>query len=352
MVNSKVNNDLLIEKLVTRLMEAKSTSDYSKVYSDLSSISKSMLLETVLASFKLPDGVPEENFLITNSFADTNKWKAKIMLDNSHGKGTPNKGSLQSIGYVMISTKDNTIIPIARNDEHRMGYEVMHDIYREKYKVEVGGYFSFCVISKNYVFEEKEIPKFILAGTKFLSYGGNPNATVYINYGDHRGLECTISDFVSNQGNVETISKLSMTKANSKADKFLELWQNLANVFKKNGSSHGLPYLVKNVKALIKWMKSNLPIYTWTDFSEIETAMDLVATESDFKTLDTFIFGILPHSNPYLAEIEDQEFQGLKNWIHNDIRKKFASLNWHEAELKNTFGSNTELVIAGLSNIQ
>lgn len=85
-------------------------------------------------TFQLPKNIPSNFFKITNSLKDIKNWKARILENNSGGEKLK-VGDYDEVGYVMISLKDNTIIPIARSDEHHRGYDIMYEIYESKYKI-------------------------------------------------------------------------------------------------------------------------------------------------------------------------------------------------------------------------
>ena len=57
---------------------------------------------------------------ITKNVKDIEDWKVRVRVGNSGGK----KGDWDDIGYLAISA-DSILIPIARSDEHRMGYEYL-----------------------------------------------------------------------------------------------------------------------------------------------------------------------------------------------------------------------------------
>lgn len=105
------------------------------------------------ASFKLPDAVPTSLFKLTNSMADVQKWKAKVLENNQ--QGVP-KGEFDSVGYIMVSLVDNTIIPIARSDEHRKGFEVMDCVYSEKYGINPSNYYPIFAIGNNYPYDKED----------------------------------------------------------------------------------------------------------------------------------------------------------------------------------------------------
>lgn len=81
--------------------------------------------------FKIPSEI-EQLYDISGDLSNAKNWKAKIITANSGGD--KKKGAWDSVGYVMISLTTNYIIPIARADEHRLGYETLEYLIK-KYKI-------------------------------------------------------------------------------------------------------------------------------------------------------------------------------------------------------------------------
>lgn len=120
-------------------------------------------------SFSLPKTVPVKFFKITNNLNDVEKWRVKILQNNS----SENKrlGSFDSVGYIMVSLVDNTIIPIARSDEHQRGYEILETIYMDEYDIIPNNYYPIFCLGNNYPYYQDEALKMKVALEKLKSYG-------------------------------------------------------------------------------------------------------------------------------------------------------------------------------------
>lgn len=120
-------------------------------------------------SFSLPKTVPSKFFKITDNLNDVENWRVKILQNNS----SENKrlGSFDSVGYIMVSLADNTIIPIARSDEHHRGYEIMDTIYQDEYNINSSKYYPIFCLGNNYPYNQDEALKMKEALAKLKSYG-------------------------------------------------------------------------------------------------------------------------------------------------------------------------------------
>lgn len=121
------------------------------------------------ALFSIPSSVPAKFFKITDNLNDVENWRVKILQNNS----SENKrlGSFDSVGYIMVSLADNTIIPIARSDEHHRGYEIMDTIYQDEYNINSSKYYPIFCLGNNYPYNQDEALKMKEALAKLKSYG-------------------------------------------------------------------------------------------------------------------------------------------------------------------------------------
>lgn len=84
------------------------------------------------SSFILDPALDPRDYEITNSLRDVRNWRVKTFLNNN---GADTKiGSMDPVGYVMISLTSNRIIPISTNDEHRQGYDLLYYLRDKKKK--------------------------------------------------------------------------------------------------------------------------------------------------------------------------------------------------------------------------
>lgn len=125
------------------------------------------------AKFRLP----EHKLLkleTPGNLGNVEKWKARIVLGNSM---TDKKkvGDMDEVGYVAISTRGDEIVPIARADEHRAGYELLHHLH-EKGAIRTSPSDFITLFPGNnyphYSVPASDYPKYAEAVKKWLAYGG------------------------------------------------------------------------------------------------------------------------------------------------------------------------------------
>ena len=127
------------------------------------------------------------------------------------------------------------------NDEHRIGYEVLYDIFYDKYKVPIENYISICTWGNHYIYhidESKEKDGQLKAIKKFLEYGGDPNLKI-IFYGTEESkrndYEMTAEEFILTEGSYKEFQTkvVNSGKISNKGQelinflsKLTELWTN------------------------------------------------------------------------------------------------------------------------------
>lgn len=205
--------------------------------------------------FQIPD-VIKDNFKITNSLKDANKWEAKIIENNSNGDETIGVGDWDNIGYVMISLKDNTIIPIARADEHKLGYEVLYEL-AEKYGINPSDYYSVWCLKKgeNYPYNKEEGDLLKKALIKCKSYGMDlSKSLVYMKYinpfyrnKSYKDSMITAEDFIND--NYQTVEKLNAAITNT-GNKLIDAFKLLSESFSKTNIRG--KYSIANINKAIK----------------------------------------------------------------------------------------------------
>jgi hypothetical protein len=121
-------------------------------------------------AFSLPKSLPIKNYRITTSLADLPSWKAKILAANSP-REDQNIGDWDDVGYVMINLRNNLIVPIARADEHRTGFDLMYDLAAKSRDINVQDYYP-VFHGNNYVYNVEDVAKMTIAAQKWLAYGG------------------------------------------------------------------------------------------------------------------------------------------------------------------------------------
>lgn len=161
--------------------------------------------------FEIPEQI-RKYYIIEGDMSNTKNWRSTkyFMRFNLYDQF---KESAKEIRYVLISLDSNHIIPINENDEHRTGYEVLHDVFYDKYKVPREKYISVCTWGTHYIYEiesEKERQEMVLSIKKFLDYGGNPKLQIHYNGGkdsDYKQYLLTAEQFIATEGRYENYMK-------------------------------------------------------------------------------------------------------------------------------------------------
>jgi hypothetical protein len=108
------------------------------------------------ASFVLDPALDQNDYEITNTLRDVKKWRVKTYLNNNGGD--TGVGSMDPVGYVMISLSSNKIIPISTNDEHRQGYDLLYYLRdKKKKKIKIEDYRPVFFTGYVQIYNESEI---------------------------------------------------------------------------------------------------------------------------------------------------------------------------------------------------
>ncbi len=306
--------------------------------------------------FKIPNNISDDLYDITSSFKDVAKWKVQILEANS---GSGKKGNWDKVGYVMFNTKSNEIIPIARADEHRMGYEVMWNYYNEKYKIRVEDYVPLFIIGNHYIYEDV-VKESILACEKYISYGGDPDLLmilprqekIQISAGDIIKYKDNIDQLYTDYTNVED-------KILNNGQKILDLWKKLANLFRSNDGVNDKSKLNMLVRETINTMEKVESFFSYSifypkDIDIIEKTMyNMVKEDINFTDLENFVFGFLDEKDINRKMIEKKfdsfdKFTGIKNTMHNKLKQDFEDKNIRYDDRKASLG-DIEMFIKAFS---
>ena len=131
---------------------------------------------------------------LQGDLSNIKSWKVPIMLGNSVGKGQK-KGDLDNVGYVAIGLDTDEMIPIARGDEHRAGYELLFHL-QEKNKIK-GKKFITLYSHSNYMSYLDATPDEITTVCKKWRDNGGNNALMINNE-----YATDFDDVVESKGNV------------------------------------------------------------------------------------------------------------------------------------------------------
>lgn len=270
--------------------------------------------------FSIPPKIAK-NFVISGNISNADNWKAKIILGNSMSDDMK-VGQMDDIGYIMISLDSNTIVPVARSDEHQMGYELLHH-YIEKNKIPDERYVAIYKDGHNYIYA-KQANEQKTALTKFRQYGG-PDAIIEGSY-DLAWMKTTIDDFISGKKPNLVYRKGELTPAIKKIISWIENILLLSR--EKNKQAFAEAY------SFVKFLKSNRPalfkIFDSGSFGILDVATEKILkaeAEENFSGLEQAIFG----------------YPGIKNHFHQSIRNTIRSIEsgkkgYYEEEIERFFG--------------
>ena len=138
-------------------------------------------------------GVLAEHFEIPGNFSNIANWRARSFFKGTMRK--PFSGPMEEVGYVMIHQNGKHIVPIARGDEHHVGYDLMFEFWKKRVRALVPAEFlSFWGLGRNFIYSAEALPPFQRAANTWLSNGGGDSIVT----GDYDGMNLTamISDLV------------------------------------------------------------------------------------------------------------------------------------------------------------
>jgi hypothetical protein len=292
---------------------------------------------------ELPLEIDPSLFKIEGDFSNADNWKAKILTGNNLGsKSALKKGDFDNVGYVMISLKDNTFIPIARSDEHNTGYDALWGYY----KLSTKNYSPVFSIGNNYFFPS-QFKQMQIVLKKFINFGGNPN--LKIRSMDGKAVELTIGEFV-NYNELEDIYR-DYTEVKNKllpsGKRFYEALRKLADDFVKAGDDPSRSIIGKlgietNKFLDLAWETFSYYLLSKKDIENLKKLVSEYAKDSDFINFENFVLGLVNDDYPMYKDAKEagiENFNGIKNFIHEKLKES----------LKNSFvKKDIELIVGDI----
>lgn len=275
------------------------------------------------AKFRLHPGLNPEDYQITDNLRDVSKWRCRIYA----GDDRPDS---DHVGYVMISLKDDTIVPIARGDEHHRGMDLMYD-FQNGYKkgsfkiakvpnLIASDYIPIWAHGTNYIYDPREVPELLVGLTKFLSYGGQDG--VLMGSSQMTGKIVKYTTFLAAKGNLEIKAGTLAPLGQKIYDDFKALAQALrgledADRIKAKPAFTLAAKLLKEIPVPIVY-KLGLDL---DQFRALPAQLRSLQKENDYKGLEDLFFG----------------FHGIKNQMHTFIKTNKDNM-WHDREIKGVWG--------------
>ncbi len=266
------------------------------------------IINEAQSSFQLHPELDPSKYVMTSSLKDVNRWKAYCYVGNN---GDDNLHQMMDTGYIMISLSTNYIIPIARDDEHHTGVDLLYDFVSgeadgKKRKIDISDFYPIWSKGNNYIFHEEDIEPLYKAAKKYLSYGGYDGPLKGSN--NYRGITMHLSDFVNNGGKLELSPPGKLAPIGNRVYEILkELSDELTPLL---GSSDR----IKNMKVFNKtlaMLKYFIPLSyeLGIDVKDRVAELKTLQKNNDMDGLEELVFG----------------FRGIKNEIHIAIKKAYKA---------------------------
>lgn len=264
----------------------------------------------------LQDLIPAKlakNLQITDSLKDIENWKVLVILGNSRGANSPDVTEYDNVGYTMIGAYSGTIIPIARADEHHCGFDLMHH-YLEKGLIPNDSYFP---IFFNHTYINANDSTGLQALKIWRKHGGK---NIILNKSSGNGIpfQLTIDDYIKMEGNI-IVNKGSLLPTGERFIKSLKKLAEMVSLYHQGKGQEKLIY--KQAYTVVKMYKNEIEIFS----KELESSlinMEAISGRESILKLEEFIFG----------------FDGLKNKLHNKIRKELADEKKFFTDMEAVFG--------------
>ena len=273
-----------------------------------------------MAKFRLNEKLNPKNYKITGDISNISNWKARIISNNS-GSDDKKVGDWEEVGYVWISLVDNTIIPIARSDEHHQGYDcIAYDLHigaSDYYPVFLGGDFYKEGENNQYPYNEKEARQLKVALLKLQFFGRNLdtiNVNLHYTLHDWNAKPITATQFVEGKYGKEKYANAELTSLGEKLVKTLEkLSQTYQYTIEHQTTSDRLFAVVNDLYELCNDIKLDRggKIFNSVMLDDIYEAMQQYDSGQGSRYLESALF----------------YFGGIKNIIHNVLRKNIDNAN-------------------------
>lgn len=283
--------------------------------------------------FCLPDGLPADAYVMPGTLANASEWKAKVW-DGNAGDGDI---AMDDIGYVMVSLKDNTIIPIARADEHHHGYATLRE-HKQEWGINLRDYIPIPAQgSPVYIYSSTEIPLYLEALRRFRSYGGR---NVAINSQPQNGLDEQVilaDDFLKAKGMIP-LTPGELWPYGERLVRAIEALNDALGKAREAGSQMAEQRVFKAAWKLrdamdANWFSVIRHLDGFTRFREegefTPNCVDRLLTTweaiGDTKALEEAVFGF------------SDDWVGFKPSLHREVRKELAGERTY-SRVKSLFG--------------
>jgi hypothetical protein len=257
---------------------------------------------TASGSWQIPQ-VLQKNYKVVGDLTNIREWKAKTILANSGGK----VGEWDDVGYVLIALNSNNIIPVARGDEHQVGYDLLYYLFK-KFKLPQEEYVSVNATGANYLQnrnDERRVQT-IQAIKKWMAMGG---ARLVIEDDTREGAVRVYSDQLGESGDVVPFKGTLSEDGSRIVDTFQALSDTLNSIYTAKDRERDYQIRMFNEASVdfLQWMKSTLMFDLLSIWNDVAAGLEkvLAVPEDDYTTAEAILFSQ----------------NGIKNKIHNQLRK-------------------------------
>jgi hypothetical protein len=262
----------------------------------------SFLFESKKVKFTIPEEI-KQLYNIKGDMSNVRNWTG-TPLEPQVLKDDYFKKYGHKIRYIMISLESNNIVPITINDEHHVGYDVLHDKIYNKYKVKRENYISMCSYGTHYVYslDKKEAKDQTELFKKYIQYGGDKNMLVQVN--GRKDYKLTVNEFVKCNGNME---------------KHIEIMR----------GENKISFLGRKLIELLETLTLSLKKY---EYSEIKKAIELKQVFKDYENLSDFIVW---HHEEFCKELYTKFYKNLNESVEKEDYEKCHRYVFSHSGLKN-----------------
>ena len=274
--------------------------------------------ENQIKEFSIPEQI-EKFYIIEGDMSNTKNWRTTKYF-NEFTLRDEFKESAKQIRYVLISLDSNHIIPINTNDEHQVGYDVLHGVFYPKYKVPYENYVSVCTWGTHYIYHLKDDKKQQLdVIQKFLDYGGDPNLNIriYATVAGEDDYEMTAQEFIDNKGDYHLYKKkiIDSGEMSPNGKKFIKILEDFSKL--------------------------------WLNYINTKSVRTEIIEKKIIDKADQMYFFFLRVNDQLMKELYSNFYKGLKNAIALSDTKKIGDLFLEHNGIKNTIHIKLKKVVPG-----
>jgi hypothetical protein len=239
----------------------------------------------------------------SGDLGNVKNWKVQVQMGNSVGRGEPDVGGWGKVGYVFINPTTGEVVPVARSDEHRAGWDLMHELNGKKVVKNLKD-FNNIYIHGTHVYTGEDYDAYRKMFQFWLDHGGE-DIKVELYRSGRGGNETflgTLSDFIAEKD--FTPKKNVISKPGKELIAALESFAKMVTQALKN------PRMEDQAVKLAQRVLDVLKRYRVIGVGGADeiTAVEQAIASGDFQKIQDAVLG----------------FNGLKNAMHQDLRKIVA----------------------------